>query len=122
MVRRLTRALVLVAAVAAAVPLPTLAVVVAGDGEPVICGCGCGREVGSCCCAAPKSSDLAMRCSGDRDDAETPVAFRPPAVTGAEAAFPAPGSERRPLPSEPDRPWSVDLEPDPPIPEAATAS
>lgn len=122
MVRRLTRALVLVAAVAAAVPLPTLAVGLLADGEPVICGCGCGREVGSCCCAAPKSSDLAMRCNGDRDEAVAPLAFTPPAVTGSELAFPAPGSERRPPSSEPDRPFSVDLEPDPPIPEATAAS
>jgi hypothetical protein len=121
MLRRLTRALVLVAAVAAAVPPPTVAVGLLGDGEPVICGCGCGREVGSCCCAAPRGTDLAMRCSGDRDDAETPVAFRPPVVTGSEAAFPGPTSGRRAIAAEPCRPWSVDLEPDPPIPESAAA-
>lgn len=122
MFKRLTRALVLAAAVAAALPLPSLAVGLLGDGEPVACGCGCGRDLGSCCCAAPKSTDLAMRCSSDRDDAEAPVAFQPPAVTGFESALSEPGSERRPSSPATSRPWSVVLEPDPPIPEAAAAS
>ncbi|HSN54246.1 MAG TPA: hypothetical protein VLT32_06220 [Candidatus Sulfomarinibacteraceae bacterium] len=122
MLRRLTRALVLAAAVAAAVGLPSLAVGLLGDGEPVACGCGCGRDLGSCCCAAPNGTDPAMRCSSDRDHAEAPVAFQPPAVTGSESALSEPGGERWPSIPAASRPWSVVLEPDPPIPEAAAAS
>lgn len=39
-----------------------------------LCQCGCGRQIGSCCCAAPKGSVLEMGCSNQPD----PFSLDPP--------------------------------------------
>jgi len=117
MLRRFARALVLVMVVTAAVPLPSLAVGLSTGDEPVICGCGCGREVGSCCCAAPRGTDLAMRCNGDRENAEIRSALQPLAVLGTSLRLMAPGVDSEAEAIGTIGPYAVDLEPDVPVPE-----
>lgn len=44
----------------------------AGGGDQGMCGCGCGEPKGKCCCAAPRTSELAMGCT-EREDPNQPV-------------------------------------------------
>jgi len=53
--------------------LPSVPVMVSpADDGPVMCGCGCGKAEGKCCCAAPRTSRLALGCS-ERTDPNQPV-------------------------------------------------
>jgi hypothetical protein len=117
MLRRSARALVLVMVVVATLPLPSLALGLSAADEPVMCDCGCGREEGSCCCAAPRGSDLAMRCHGDSEDAEVRISLRPPAVLGVSVRLEGPGVGSETGAADAIGRYAVDLEPDLPIPE-----
>jgi hypothetical protein len=62
-----------VAAVLMAFLLPSLPVMVdTGSGAPTLCGCGCGNIEGKCCCAAPRTSQLALGCA-EREDPNQPI-------------------------------------------------
>ena len=61
-----------VAAVIVAFLLPSMPVMIdTGNSAPTMCGCGCENPKGKCCCAAPRTSQLALGCA-EREDPNQP--------------------------------------------------
>jgi len=53
--------------------LPSVPLVIdLGGDETRMCECGCGNPEGRCCCAAPRTSVLALGCA-DRHDENQPI-------------------------------------------------
>jgi hypothetical protein len=90
---------VAVAAVIVVFLLPSIPVIVdPGDGVPTMCKCGCGNPEGRCCCAAPRTSQLALGCA-EREDPNQPIDT---ASGGKLIGPPAPIDLSRPKPAAAD--------------------
>ncbi len=87
------------AAVIVAFLLPSMPVLVdTGNSGPMMCDCGCGNPERKCCCAAPRTSQLALGCA-EREDPNQPIDT---ASAGKIIGPPAPIDLSRPKPAVAD--------------------